>query len=56
MNPQVLDLAQMEDLDFTECEDGILFGKYTVNCGVIQFLEGKKKDRAKILQFVELSL
>lgn len=39
----------MEDLNFTECGDGILFGKYvdSVNCGVIQFLEGKKRDAAK---------
>lgn len=39
----------MEDLIFTECGDGILYGKYvdTVNCGVIQFLEGKRRDAAK---------
>ncbi|CAO1395977.1 unnamed protein product [Diamesa hyperborea] len=44
-----LDMAQMEDLNFTECGDGILFGKYVdaANCGVIQFLAGKKRDRAK---------
>ena len=46
----------MEDLDFTECGDGILFGKYAVNCGVIQFLEGKKKDRAKTKRSIIVSV
>ena len=48
----LVDIAQIEDLNFTECGDGVLFGKYVdaVNCGVIQFLEGKKRDLAKTKQ------
>ncbi|CAO1396044.1 unnamed protein product [Diamesa hyperborea] len=38
----------MEDLNFTENSDGVLLAEYvdTANCGVIQFSEGKKIDRA----------
>lgn len=39
----------MEDVEFSVVEDGVLFGKYNsnVNSGLIQFMEGKKRKRAR---------
>ncbi|CAO1414251.1 unnamed protein product [Diamesa serratosioi] len=49
VHSEYFDCAQMEDLNFIEVSEGILFGKYidSMGCGVIQFKEGKKRDRAK---------